>query len=348
MAEQGYIQLSRIRIDGGTQTRAAINADVVAEYAATMELGTELPEVVVFDDGKNLWMADGFHRYFANLQLDRKKMPAKVKNGTVRDALLYSAGCNDSHGLRRSNEDKREAVKLLLSDPEWANSSDSWIAEKCRVSDHLVKSVRQNGSAKSDDSGSNSRTSTGQSTDNNSQNGSAKRTGKDGKKYDANKPLCNRCKKDGPVKNCSACQDLRRTSGAKKRKKKEPKTPQATEAKTDDFKREIPQRCLDAWCDPWIQRTYDCLTEISEKFRMEFVPDGMRKRAKHYPFFNAKDVQDGAGFIIQYLDGLLLHLKNYRPSAVCRECDGEGCSTCRRSGLVPRHVYLGEKPQETL
>src|SRR5262249_53335249 len=48
----------------------------------------------------------------------------------------------DAHGLRRSNEDKAAAVRLLLADPEWAQKSSNWIAEVCRVSHTFVDNVR--------------------------------------------------------------------------------------------------------------------------------------------------------------------------------------------------------------
>jgi len=33
--------------------------------------------------------------------------------------LLYAVGSNATHGLRRSNADKRRAAQMLLEDPEW-------------------------------------------------------------------------------------------------------------------------------------------------------------------------------------------------------------------------------------
>lgn len=48
----------------------------------------------------------------------------------MRDAILYSCGANDRHGLRRTNEDKRRAVKKSLEDPEWSGWSSNKIAER--------------------------------------------------------------------------------------------------------------------------------------------------------------------------------------------------------------------------
>lgn len=135
------IPIEFVRIDGGTQARAAIDENVIAEYAAAM-VDAQLPPLVVFFDGVDFWLADGFHRYHAHKANDAWQVPCNVHNGTRRDAVLYSVGANGSHGLRRSNEDKRKAVATLLADPEWAAWSDREIARQCGVSDRFVNGLR--------------------------------------------------------------------------------------------------------------------------------------------------------------------------------------------------------------
>lgn len=60
-----HIALTSIRTDGGTQPRARLNEDQVAEYVEAMESGATFPPLVVFHDGAAYWLADGFHRYHA-------------------------------------------------------------------------------------------------------------------------------------------------------------------------------------------------------------------------------------------------------------------------------------------
>ncbi len=123
-------------------------------------------------------------------------------------------------------------------------------------------------------------------------------------------------------------------------KPKKPKATKTTDVAKDAFGNDLPKRCRDAYCDPWIQQTYDFLCLTSEQFRNERIGDGIRKRSKHYPFFNAKDIADGAAFVVQYLDDLIAHFRDNRPAGVCPACNGEGCGKhCRSSGLVPRQVY---------
>ena len=129
-----------IRIDGDTQGRVALNQDVVAEYKQAIADGAPMPPVVVFFDGSEFWLADGFHRFFA--QDDKASMPVDVRDGTQRAAQLFSIGANDAHGLQRSNADKRKSVLKLLNDPEWSQWSDRQIAKEAKVSGPFVGTLR--------------------------------------------------------------------------------------------------------------------------------------------------------------------------------------------------------------
>lgn len=136
------LKLSEIRIDGGTQPRAHISTDLVSEYAERIEAGDVFPSSEVVFDGKDYWLWEGFHRYHGHAKAGKKTMSCNVRQGTLRDAILFSCGANSSHGLRRTNEDKRSAVTRLLQDIEWSKNSDRWIAEQAGVSDRFVASVR--------------------------------------------------------------------------------------------------------------------------------------------------------------------------------------------------------------
>ena len=92
-----------------------------------------------------------------------------------------------------------------------------------------------------------------------------------------------------------------------------------------------------------MQESIDFLAVIEEKLRLQRLVDGALKREKHYPFINTKDVADGIGFAMNYLDEVLCHLKKNRPAGVCPECKGEGCATCKMCGMVTREMYEKEK-----
>jgi hypothetical protein len=139
-----------IRLDGGTQARTVLHQPTVDEYAEAIRHGAAMPPVVVFDDGTDLWLADGFHRYHAHLAAEATGIDCDVYEGSQRDAILYSLKANAHHGLRRSNEDKKKAVMTLLNDAEWSAWSSRDIGKACGVSHDFV--ARLKSSLSSDDS----------------------------------------------------------------------------------------------------------------------------------------------------------------------------------------------------
>jgi hypothetical protein len=141
--EKCLLSLSEIRADKRAQPRAALDEDQVSEYVEAMERGEKFPRLVLFRDKKGrYWLADGFHRFQAAVELKRKAIECIVYQGELRDAILFSCSANATHGLPRSNADKRQAVTKLLSDKEWGKWSDNEIAKQCKVGHQLVGKLR--------------------------------------------------------------------------------------------------------------------------------------------------------------------------------------------------------------
>lgn len=137
------LNIEAIRIDKGTQSRVAISQETVDDYARQMDDGARFPPVIVFHDGVEYYLADGFHRYFANRKLKRDGIEADILKGTLREAILYSLKANKLHGLRPSNEDKRNSVIKMLMDHEWRGWADREIARHCGVSHVFVAKMRK-------------------------------------------------------------------------------------------------------------------------------------------------------------------------------------------------------------
>jgi hypothetical protein len=137
------MRLEQIRIDGGTQARAKMSEDTVQTYADAMKDGAVFPPVVVFHDGKDYWLADGFNRYYAHLSIKRTEIDADVKRGNVLDAKLYACGANASHGQPRTNADKRNAVIMVLSEGAWKGWSAREVATHCAVTHTFVNNVKK-------------------------------------------------------------------------------------------------------------------------------------------------------------------------------------------------------------
>jgi len=136
--------IAKIRRDGGTQGRAKMSPATVDRYAGDMDNGDQFPAVKLFHDPEgNHWLADGFHTTAAQEKRNKTTIKAEIREGTLRDAILYSAGANAGHGLQRTNDDKRNDVLKLLNDQEWFKRSDNWIAKQAKVSQPYVGDLRK-------------------------------------------------------------------------------------------------------------------------------------------------------------------------------------------------------------
>jgi hypothetical protein len=145
------LELTKIRTDGGTQMRAKLSEKVIEEYAAAMREGhrADFPPLVVFFDGTDYWLADGHHRYHAAQRMMHgvryDTFDCEVHRGSRREAIIYAAGANATHGLRRTNADKHRAVMALLDDPEFGDRqhySDRVLAQMAAVSQPFVSKLR--------------------------------------------------------------------------------------------------------------------------------------------------------------------------------------------------------------
>lgn len=135
------ILIEKIRTDSGVQSRAAINAEYVAELAEAVKAGKRLPPITVYRDGDEIWASDGFHRIRAHEAAGRRTIRADVHKGGQKEAAWASCAANITHGLRRTNADKRHAVELALkTDP---GKSDQAIADHVGVHANSVSPVRR-------------------------------------------------------------------------------------------------------------------------------------------------------------------------------------------------------------
>lgn len=137
------LPIASLRRDGGTQPRAGLDPVTVEAYADSAREGARFPDIGVVYDGTDHWVWDGFHRIAGFEAAGLAEIGAEVRSGTRRDAVLLAAGANATHGLRRTNEDKRRAVLILLGDPEWAAWSDREIARRAHVGPPLVAELRR-------------------------------------------------------------------------------------------------------------------------------------------------------------------------------------------------------------
>lgn len=134
-----------IILDPDIQPRESVSATTVSEYRESMENGDEFPPVVIFreSEGADAFAADGWHRILAAKAMKRGTILADIREGTKRDAILFSVGANATHGLRRTDADKRKAVMRLLRDEEWSKLSANVIAQRVGVSQPFVSKMKK-------------------------------------------------------------------------------------------------------------------------------------------------------------------------------------------------------------
>lgn len=137
------IAIDEIVIDLTIQVRAKMDEATVERYAEAMKDGDKFPNIVVYaakKDAETYLLSDGAHRLEAAKRIGLQTLRVEVHMGGRSDALRYALSANYSHGLHRSNEDKRHSVNLALT--EWPQLSSAQLAKICAVSDMLVNSIR--------------------------------------------------------------------------------------------------------------------------------------------------------------------------------------------------------------
>lgn len=137
------LAIDDITQDPQCQPRQRLDESTITEYAQAMHDGATFPPVTVYQEGATYWLADGFHRVAGAQAAGITEINVDIRPGRIRDAMLHAVGANATHGLRRSNTDKRRAVETMLTDDEWSRLSDREIARRCAVTHPFVAKLRR-------------------------------------------------------------------------------------------------------------------------------------------------------------------------------------------------------------
>jgi hypothetical protein len=136
------VDITRIRLDGGTQRREALyDKATLDEYFDAVEAGAKFPPITVMDDGTSLWLVDGFHRHAVAIRRGQRTIDAHIREGTLEEAQWLACAAN--RGLARTHADKRAAVLAALRHPRSKGLSDRAIAVHCGVNHETVGAVRR-------------------------------------------------------------------------------------------------------------------------------------------------------------------------------------------------------------
>ena len=303
------------------QTRAATDAATIDEYAEAAQRGAKFPPVSVVSDATRgtLWLADGFHRVAAARKIGKSRIRADVAEGTYADALRLALCANATHGLRRSNADKRHALEMAWENRETlfgGDPSQNMLAEMCGISRKTVERFMAEKVATLSQPGTPVQPMQ-MSQPGTPANGTrapvpVRRTiGRDGKTYTRAIPA------------------PQATSHA-------PAYSHAKGVMTDRFGVEIP-------------------IEIRDAFKMETVRDEIEKHLAQAARTLKRALDDKDPSVTQFRQADLIDIQNAvrtakftRPWCVCRICQGNGrgsCAACHETGFQTEAQY-GNNPNE--
>ncbi len=142
--------LRELTLDPRCQVRVQLYEDHVAQMVEYLQTKDErgkfyqLPPIIAFRTGRRgpLWVADGWHRFRAHELAGRKTICVDIREGTLRDAVLFAVGANARHGRRLEEKEVRQAVLILLEDEEWGLWSAREIARRVGCGRNTVSRLR--------------------------------------------------------------------------------------------------------------------------------------------------------------------------------------------------------------
>jgi len=136
-----------------TQVRVKLNKELIDQYHEDLDAGAIFPPIAVFreNDSEAYWLGDGFHRLISHIHAGIEEIAVEVYEGGKHEALVFALGANTTNGLRRSNADKINAVKMALNDPEIAEHTQQEIADICRVTRETVNRISRREFLEDDD-----------------------------------------------------------------------------------------------------------------------------------------------------------------------------------------------------
>lgn len=319
MATIRRLLVESIRTDGGTQTRVRLDQQVLGEYAEALAAGQQdanWPPIVVFYDGTDYWLADGFHRVMAAVRAKITHMAADVRKGGQIDALRHALGANGAHGLRRTHDDIANAIRLAYENRKALGLPDDPAA---RVVGDLV--------------GVSHHTAETQLAKFASWRDATHRTGKDGKKRPI--PPCPPPRKPstGQLAQFDEPQEQRVANPPPPAGRSE--TPTRSKAPVDAVGRAIPEALLELW-----GRSDDAreLVGLVSQVRVAL----RRAQEARDPLW----AEINYSSVLSLADRLYAELGVGVPHAVCPHCQGHGCKACSQRGLISKFRWETTVPKE--
>lgn len=314
------VPLENIILDSRLQMRATMDMNAIDEYA---EITMQLDPGRIVRSGEQMWLTDGWHTYHAHKKAGLKEMKCFVREGNFFAALIEAAAANSTHGMKRSDADKRRAVATILA--QMPSKSDREVAQICRVSPTFVGKVKNT---------------------QNPQLPSAPTTS-GAVHVDSDQIRCPACARKARVgqdvpKRCKDCAKARKDAaspvGAASGplpSQAEPPSPEETDHPAppihdgrvlDDAGEVVPQTLIAAFnLRSLIREAAHALSKASSKvFELENCPTWQTLKHSNEAFFKFRKPLQGASKA----------LRDNLPSVVHDLCGGDGCDVCGHRGFL--------------
>lgn len=351
----GVIGLDEVVADEAVQPRAnGLDAAHVEEMAGWLlaDPGRDLPPVVVYadPDTNDHVLSEGFHRLAAYRRAGREAIPCEVRDGDRAAARLNAAASNRGHGLKRSNEDKNNAVRIVLTlKPDWTQDA---IAEFVGVDQKTVGDVKADLAAIAAAKGE-----IRKSLNSKPKHGASKR-GPKPTKEDKAAAVAEALKVDPGRSDDSVAAELRCKSALVKRIRRtlvkegllpepavEPTPEQNSSARADTADPRCPGHVREAVAS---RAEWDrCLSDLrSAARRLGGLCWGhgagylRTLRVGDEPVVREAAVRRADGgareeWVSDFLSWVITAVSKARPDRVCLGCFGAGCRGCRMLGFLP-------------
>lgn len=138
------LKRNQLRRDGGTQMRDQLSEEAIEQYTIAYRNGEKMPAIIVFNDGENFWIADGFHRDESAGRAGLDEIECEVRQGTVQDAIFYALKtANRKHGLQLNRASKRIKARRILLLADEAQKFNRVLEREWGLSESLFRSVRK-------------------------------------------------------------------------------------------------------------------------------------------------------------------------------------------------------------
>lgn len=144
------IRTELISRDEVTQVREETDQEKVLDLKAAYEREEKIDPIVLFTEhtkeaGVIYRIADGWHRFQAQVLLGWVVISAIIREGTENDALAFALLANTGHGKELTANDNRKRITIILTRfPDWRAKGDREIQRHLKMRHHdLVSRVRK-------------------------------------------------------------------------------------------------------------------------------------------------------------------------------------------------------------